>query len=243
MNLASESSSPAVTDTGPFTIIPEWVLDADVTPAAVRLYGVLGRYSDVNGVCWPSRKALASRLRVSVDSVDRAVKELTGIGSIAVEERYSKNGDRAPNRYFVYRSKPDMRLGGRVDAATCGGTDAAGGGRVDAAVNESHAQREPVVEREPLLEERSETAATDALLTRLVKVCSGSKITVIREAPKVLSLLRQHYAEHIIDQGIGVCELLEVPPVLPRYLLKVVQETDTDQFVPDLYGRFKGGAA
>ena len=32
-----------------FAIIPEWVLYADISPQAVRLYGVLRRYADRDG--------------------------------------------------------------------------------------------------------------------------------------------------------------------------------------------------
>ncbi len=85
----------------------------------------------------------------------------------------------------------------------------------------------------------------DPLLVRLLKVCTGPRIRVVRDAPRVLSRLREHFADHVIDEGIGVCELVETPPQFPQYLLKVVQERseETGLHVPDLFEGFKGDAA
>lgn len=85
-----------------FTIIPEWVLYAEISPQAVRLYGVLRRYADRDGACFPSRKRLASDLRVdSTKPVDRALKELEAIGAITIEHRYTEAGDLQSNLYTV----------------------------------------------------------------------------------------------------------------------------------------------
>ena len=72
-----------------FAIVPEWLLDAEIGDAAVRLYAVLLRYGQSSGARMPSRATLARRLRKrSTDSVDRAMKELVGIGAVRVEHRY-----------------------------------------------------------------------------------------------------------------------------------------------------------
>lgn len=85
-----------------FTIIPEWILYSDVSPQAIRLYGVLRRYADRDGSCFPSRKRLASDLRVeSTKPVDKALKELQTIGAITIEHRYTDNGDLQSNLYTV----------------------------------------------------------------------------------------------------------------------------------------------
>lgn len=240
MSITPDSTSRVLSDTGPWTMLPEWVLDADITPAAVRLYAVLGRYSDEKGVCWPSRRALAIRLHVSVDTVDRALKELLALDAVAVEPRYSDDGQTS-NRYFVYRSMPDMRRGGRVDEEGGSRADAEGGGRVDAAQNESHAEREPV-EPDPLLDGAQKS---DSLILRLAKVCTGPRVQVWPEATKVVDLLRKYFSDRVIDEGIGVCELLATPPTFPRYLLSVAQERsqETGQYIPDLIEEFRGDAA
>ena len=85
-----------------FAIIPEWVLYADISPQAVRLYAVLRRYADRDGSCFPSRKRLASDLRMdSTKPVDRALKDLVKIGAITIEHRHTEQGDLQSNLYTV----------------------------------------------------------------------------------------------------------------------------------------------
>jgi hypothetical protein len=67
-----------------FAIVPEWIIDSDVSDAAFHLYAVLLRYGHSSGTRMPSRATLARRLRKrSVDSVDRAMKKLVAIGAVA----------------------------------------------------------------------------------------------------------------------------------------------------------------
>jgi len=84
-----------------FAIIPEWVLDADISGNAVRLYGVLRRYADQNGQCFPTRKTLASRVRVSEATVDRLIKELQDIGALLVRNRKADSGGYTSSMYTV----------------------------------------------------------------------------------------------------------------------------------------------
>ena len=143
-------------DTGPFTMVPEWVLDADITDGALRLYAVIGRYTNSDDAAWPSRATLATRLRASKDSVDRWVKELTGIGALVVEHRKveTKDGKKAnrSNLYTLRRVKPGvaapMRPPSRTHAATPG--------RTRAAQNESHIELEPKNVSTPEMEEARE---------------------------------------------------------------------------------------
>lgn len=120
-----------------FSIVPEWLLDAEIGDAAVRLYAVLLRYGQSSGARMPSRATLARRLRKrSTDSVDRAMKELTGIGAVRVEHRYD-GAQRLTNSYHVRTSRPGRiepsppdEGGSRKSAATPSKT--ARGGRTDA---------------------------------------------------------------------------------------------------------------
>ena len=120
-----------------FAIVPEWLLDADIGDAAVRLYAVLLRYGQSSGARMPSRATLARRLhKKSTDSVDRALKELVTIGAVAIEHRYD-GGQRLTNAYHLRTSRPARapesppKGGGRKNAATRAGRG--GGGRTDAA--------------------------------------------------------------------------------------------------------------
>jgi len=131
-------------DTGPFAIIPEWLIDSPISDRGVRLYAILCRYADSDGYSWPSRSTLAKRLGRSVDSLDRAVKELVEAEVLEVEGRYDLSGDRTSNGYLIHRVKPArLQVGSRETAATGGRETAATGGRETAALtrtilNESH---------------------------------------------------------------------------------------------------------
>lgn len=84
-----------------FAITPEWVLDADVSDRAVRLYAVLNRYANVKDTASPSRKTLADRLRCSPDSIDRALVELDALGAIDRTPRRRPDGSRTSNEYHL----------------------------------------------------------------------------------------------------------------------------------------------
>lgn len=79
-----------------FAIIPETVLYANISHAAVRVYGVLRRHADKdNGTCHPGRSRIAELANMGTRSVDRAINELEHIGAIEVTHR--KNPDN-PNQ-------------------------------------------------------------------------------------------------------------------------------------------------
>jgi hypothetical protein len=91
-----------------FAIVPEWVLDADISDAALRLYAVLVRYGQTSGQRMPGRRLLASRLRKrSRDSVDRALKELVAIGAVLVQHR--RHGQVNLTNCYLVRSTPPQR--------------------------------------------------------------------------------------------------------------------------------------
>lgn len=89
-----------------FAIIPEWVLYAEISSNAVRLYGVLRRYADANGKCHPSRNTLAKQCRVSQPTLTKATEELISIGALTVRHRRSKDGDFTSNQYTVISVNP-----------------------------------------------------------------------------------------------------------------------------------------
>jgi len=138
-----------------FAMVPEWVLDADIGDCALRLYAVLLRYGNTTGARMPARATLATRLhKKSVDTVDRALAELVGLGAVQVEHRWDGR-QRLTNRYRIRTTRPQPNppapaaasasacdpsrtdattreptgRGGRTNAATC--IDQVGGGRTD----------------------------------------------------------------------------------------------------------------
>jgi predicted transcriptional regulator len=88
-----------------FAIVPEWVLDLEVSDAALRLYALLLRYGGSSGSRMPSRRLLADRMRRSVDSVDRAMRDLETAGLVRVERR-RRGRENLTNRYHVRTTNP-----------------------------------------------------------------------------------------------------------------------------------------
>lgn len=101
-----------------FAIVPEWVIDADIGDCAFRLYAVLLRYGQSSGVRMPSRATLARRLhKRSVDTVDRAMKELVAAGAVLVERRRDGRQN-LTNRYHVRTSGPGRTAAAASSACT-----------------------------------------------------------------------------------------------------------------------------
>lgn len=103
-------------DTGPFATVPEWVLYGELSDRAVRLFAVLQRHDGDNGA-FPSRKRLAQILACSLDSVDRAVKELEVHKVIIRHKRFSDAGGQRSNLY-------ELRLGVAASMRPANRTDA-----------------------------------------------------------------------------------------------------------------------
>ena len=92
-----------------FAIVPEWVIDAEVSDSAYRLYSVLLRYGQSSGTRMPGRALLARRLKKkSTDSVDRALKELVAAGAVVVERR-RRGRQNLTNRYHLMSTPPAVR--------------------------------------------------------------------------------------------------------------------------------------
>jgi hypothetical protein len=89
-----------------FAIVPEWVIDAPISDTAFRLYSVLLRYGQSYGQRMPGRATLARRLhKKSVDTVDRALRELVDVGAVTIEHRHSGK-QRLSNRYHLITDPP-----------------------------------------------------------------------------------------------------------------------------------------
>ena len=86
-----------------FAIIPEWVLYADISPSAIRLYCTLARYANDEGKSNPSRRTLADKMHCSTKTIDRAVAELVAIGALRVYHNTSREGDYTSNDYHLHQ--------------------------------------------------------------------------------------------------------------------------------------------
>lgn len=121
-----------------FAIVPEWILYADISPQAIRLYGVLNRHADKIGRCHPSRSTLADIMRVTAKTVDRAMDELERIGAVTISKRFTNRGDQTSNQYtlqVVPKGATQMSMGVDTDDETPLDTDVP--------QNESHSELDP----------------------------------------------------------------------------------------------------
>jgi len=96
------NENPSVNAQLYFAVLPEWVLYLPISANAVRVYCVLRRFADnQTGECFPSRRLLAMKARVSVQTLDRCVKELVEHHAITVRPRKNNAGDWSSNLYTV----------------------------------------------------------------------------------------------------------------------------------------------
>jgi len=123
-------------NTLPFAMVPEWLLDSNISDRAIRLYAVLVRYADQNGRAFPARKRLAERVRCSLDSVDRATHELVNVGALTVIPRKNADGSPSSNDYLI------LPGGVAAELRPPSRTGAERGSRTGAAQNESHLSNE-----------------------------------------------------------------------------------------------------
>lgn len=120
----------AVSDIGPYAIVPKWVADALLgNPGALALFLRLALMADrTTGEAWPSRAFLANALGCSVDTVDRHKRDLETIGALTVTQRTGADGALTSNVYTVHLSPgvaAPMRPPSRTHAATPSRTGAA----------------------------------------------------------------------------------------------------------------------
>jgi hypothetical protein len=180
-----------------FAIVPEWLIDAKISDGAFRLYSVLLRYGQSSGARMPSRATLARRLRRSVDSIDRAMKELVAAGAVVVERR-QRGGAQLTNRYHLRTTQAG---GGRMDAAIA---DVGAGGRTHAARGSRSAAATPAahVRLDPEFSTQSRTPPpSPAALDQLAAECQAMRrrlgLPAARWTPRVLAdVIRRAVGDH-----------------------------------------------
>ena len=97
-----------VVEDGGFAIVADWVIHAEISDAAFRVYSLLLRFGGSSGNRMPSRALLARRLHRSVDSIDRALRELVNHGFVRAEHR--RDGKQhLSNRYHVQTTDPQAK--------------------------------------------------------------------------------------------------------------------------------------
>jgi DNA-binding MarR family transcriptional regulator len=90
-----------------FAMVPEWLIDADVSAGAVRMFALLHRYAGRSrATAWPAIRTLAERLRVSVPTARRHVQELESVGAVTVSRRRRLDGSQTSNTYTLHGLPP-----------------------------------------------------------------------------------------------------------------------------------------
>jgi DNA-binding MarR family transcriptional regulator len=90
-----------VTSESRFAVVPEFVITADITAQAVRVYAMLARRANDEGATYPSHKSLADDTRCSVPTVKRAIRELEQIGALERLVRPA-DGRQTSNDYHLF---------------------------------------------------------------------------------------------------------------------------------------------
>jgi len=56
-------------DRGPFEMVPHWLLHSSASSYAIRLYLLLRKHGDKDGVSFPGRRRLAEPMKASVSTL------------------------------------------------------------------------------------------------------------------------------------------------------------------------------
>jgi predicted transcriptional regulator len=90
-----------------FSMIPEWLLDINISARAYQVYGALAKYaSNSTKETFVSQQTLAERLNCARSTIQAAVVELKEKGCIVVQERYDETGHQKSNNYILQWQPP-----------------------------------------------------------------------------------------------------------------------------------------
>lgn len=98
-----------------FAIVPTAVLrDPALTAQDKLVVTILVTYADESGYCWPAIKTLAVDAGLSESTVKRSLAHLEEIGVVEREPRFTHNGDRDSNGYWVVGYDRRVLVGSQV---------------------------------------------------------------------------------------------------------------------------------
>lgn len=89
-----------------FAMIPEWVLDAGLSPSAIVVYLTLARYANRKSrSCYPSKVTIQEKSRLSHGTVSKALAELRDAGAITTMRR-NVGGTPTSSLYVLHMAGP-----------------------------------------------------------------------------------------------------------------------------------------
>ena len=132
-----------LTDTGPFSIVPNWVIEhPDITYRELGVYLILAKYADNStSDCFPSHQTIAELAGCSKDTVKRALNKLRNVGAIEWNhQNRNDDGGQSSNVYFLKRVKPPSAYSATPSASVHPGGSASvhPGGGAYSATNYTH---------------------------------------------------------------------------------------------------------
>ena len=116
----TQAKTPVVAAFGYFTIVPDDLMESDLSDRAVRLWGRLYRKSDrERHEAKVTRGEMAEWLKVSRDTVDRALRELEDAGWLQVERDITKSRtEHLPSAYRLTSPSTSGISGGSAPVPT-----------------------------------------------------------------------------------------------------------------------------
>jgi hypothetical protein len=108
------TGNEVVTDTGPFALVPVWVLEMGLSGSELAVYVSLRSFADASGdSCYPLTKTIAERAGVAAGTVRNVVSKLRKLGMVATRERRRSDGSTAGLQYLLTNVRPPSSDGDR----------------------------------------------------------------------------------------------------------------------------------
>jgi DNA-binding transcriptional ArsR family regulator len=100
-----------------FAMVPEWVDEAVTDGTALRVYVRLARkYVNTERECHPSQRSLADELKISVATVENALRKLREVGAVVVRRTDRGDGKFGRNEYWLPLDQPSSVRAGADQA-------------------------------------------------------------------------------------------------------------------------------
>ena len=92
------------TQSGRYFLLPNCIFQQELLPRDLSVYCCLKYHSGTDFTCFPSRKTIANECRMSLPTVDEALKVLEDKDLVSVTRRYDcNNGNRRSHLYRIYQ--------------------------------------------------------------------------------------------------------------------------------------------
>ncbi len=81
-----------------------FLYESELPHRAISVYLYLSDHANKSGKCWPSIPTMAQELKVSPNTVRRALQDLRKAGLIKTEQLYRKNGGKSSLCYKLMKA-------------------------------------------------------------------------------------------------------------------------------------------